>query len=301
MSRWWLRVFTKPSPAPSITAQTIPMPQEYDRAASLFKQVDGELSQDAIIVQLQRTTRKRAATRRLAPAGQVDPRTTKTSDSEAAASSPRSAGLALVSRREWLLSSTTMQKAAAENFQAAVDGAQALPEFDETARLTFKQRLGFSYIRLGEGAKSGADIFATLSLPSRESRVRTALMSLRVRLNLAQAFMIEKKHEEAVKEATAIYPEFVSRLGPDHELTMQLLTTRAQSEGSLELWDDAVRDDLAIYDLAVKKQGRLRSSQSLHLLMLLSLNAARATVAKANRMRARRTRYPRKRLDRAPD
>ena len=30
--------------------------QEYDRAAALFKQVDGELSQDAIIVQLQRVT-----------------------------------------------------------------------------------------------------------------------------------------------------------------------------------------------------------------------------------------------------
>ncbi len=30
--------------------------QEYDRAATLFKQVDGALSQDAIVVQLQRTT-----------------------------------------------------------------------------------------------------------------------------------------------------------------------------------------------------------------------------------------------------
>ena len=29
-------------------------------------------------------------------------------------------------------------------------------EFDESARLTFKQRLGFSYIRLGEGAKAEA-------------------------------------------------------------------------------------------------------------------------------------------------
>lgn len=29
---------------------------EYDRAAALFKQVDGELSEDAIIVQLQRVT-----------------------------------------------------------------------------------------------------------------------------------------------------------------------------------------------------------------------------------------------------
>ena len=52
-------------------------------------------------------------------------------------------------------------------------------------------------------------------------------------------------------------PEFVSRLGPDHELTMQLLTTRAPSEGSLGLWNDAIRDDLAIYNLAVRKQGPL--------------------------------------------
>ena len=36
---------------------------------------------------------------------------------------------------------------------------------------------------------------------------------------------------------------------------MQVLTTRAQSEASLGRWDDAVRDDLAIYELALKKQG----------------------------------------------
>jgi ATP/maltotriose-dependent transcriptional regulator MalT len=38
---------------------------------------------------------------------------------------------------------------------------------------------------------------------------------------------------------------------------MQLLATRAQSEGSLELWDDAIRDDLAIHERAVRKQGPL--------------------------------------------
>ncbi len=36
---------------------------------------------------------------------------------------------------------------------------------------------------------------------------------------------------------------------------MQLLTTRAQCEASLGLWDDAVRDDLAIYKRAFAKQG----------------------------------------------
>jgi hypothetical protein len=74
-------------------------------------------------------------------------------------------------------------------------------------------------------------------------------------MNLAQAYMIQSKHAEAIDETTAIYPEFQKRLGPDHELTMQVLTTRAQSEASLGRWDDAVRDDLAIYELAVKKQG----------------------------------------------
>jgi ATP/maltotriose-dependent transcriptional regulator MalT len=38
---------------------------------------------------------------------------------------------------------------------------------------------------------------------------------------------------------------------------MQVLTTRAQSEGSLGMWNDAIRDDMAIHDLAVKKKGPL--------------------------------------------
>jgi hypothetical protein len=38
---------------------------------------------------------------------------------------------------------------------------------------------------------------------------------------------------------------------------MQVLTTQAQSEGSLGLWDDAIRDDLKIHALAVPKQGPL--------------------------------------------
>jgi ATP/maltotriose-dependent transcriptional regulator MalT len=38
---------------------------------------------------------------------------------------------------------------------------------------------------------------------------------------------------------------------------MQLLATRAQSEGSLGDWDGTIRDDLTIYRLAVQKQGPL--------------------------------------------
>lgn len=229
---------------------------EYDRAAHLFQSVDGELSQDAIVVQLQRSTLEARAYQ---------------SGSLPLAKSILEQQKARIAKLEhsrpdlpvWLASAQGMialvennAKSAAENFQAAVEKANILPEFDESARLTFKQRLAFSYIRLGEGAKA-EQLFRELIAAFTRVAGPDSPHVLRVRLNLAQALMIQNKHEEAVKEANAIYPEFVSRLGSDHELTMQLLTTRAQSEGSLGMWDDAIRDDLTIHELAVRKQGPL--------------------------------------------
>jgi hypothetical protein len=126
--------------------------------------------------------------------------------------------------------------------------------FDESARLTFKQRLAFCYIRMGDGAIAEQLFRELIAAFTRVTGPESANV-LRVRLNLAQAYMIERKHEQAVAEATAIYLAFVARLGLDHELTMQLLTTRAQSEGALGRWNDAVRDDMAVHELAVKKQG----------------------------------------------
>jgi serine/threonine protein kinase len=230
--------------------------QEYDRAAPLFRQVDGELSQDAIIVQLQRAT--------------LEARSYE-SGSLPLAKSLLAQQEALITRLPnprpdlpvWLSSARGMialidndAKSASEKFRAAVEEAEALPSFDESARLTFKQRLAFSYIRMGEGAKA-EQLFRELIASFTRVAGPDSPNVLRVRLNLAQAFMIQNKHAEAVQEASAIYPEFVSRLGQDHELTMQLLTTRAQSEGALGLWNDAIRDDLAIHDLAVRKQGPL--------------------------------------------
>jgi eukaryotic-like serine/threonine-protein kinase len=229
---------------------------EYERAAALFKQVDGELSQDAVIIQLQRTT--------------LEARSYESGSLPLAKSlleQQRALMVRLPHPRPelpvWLFSAQGMialiennAKSATQNFQAAVDGAEVLPEFDESARLTFKQRLGFSYIRMGQGAKA-EQIFRELIVAFTRLAGPDSPHVLRVRLNLAQAFMIQNKHAEAMQEATAIYPQFVSGLGPDHELTMQLLTTRAQSEGSLGLWDDAIRDDLAIHFLAVRKQGPL--------------------------------------------
>ena len=227
---------------------------EYDQAAALFRTADGELSQDGIIVQLQRVTLEARSYEK----GSLPLAKSILSEQEALIAKlkdPRpDLPVWLASARGMVALVDNNAKAAAENFQLAAEKADTLPAFDESARLTFRQRLGFSYIRLGEGAKAEQTFKELITAFSRITGADSPNV-LRVRLNLAQAYMIQNKHKEAVAEANAIYPDFIARLGPDHELTMQLLTTRAQSEGSLEMWDEAVRDDMAIHDLAVKKQG----------------------------------------------
>jgi eukaryotic-like serine/threonine-protein kinase len=145
-------------------------------------------------------------------------------------------------------------KLAAEQFQTASDHAEKLPDFDGSARFTLKQKLAFASIRLGDGAKAERLFRELITALSRTNGAESASV-LRVRLNLAQAFMIQGKNKEAIEETTSLYPAYVATFGGDHELTMQLLTTRAQCEGTLGQWEDAIRDDLAIHNLAIRKQG----------------------------------------------
>jgi DNA-binding winged helix-turn-helix (wHTH) protein/serine/threonine protein kinase len=139
-------------------------------------------------------------------------------------------------------------------FAQAADGADRLPEFDTAARLTFRQRQAFAKIRLGDGA-AAERLFRLLGHDFRALEGPDGPDVLMVGMNLAQALMIAGKHAEAIDQANAVYPRMLARLGPDHEMLLQLLTTRAQSEGVLERWNDAIRDDLHVHDIAMRKQG----------------------------------------------
>ena len=141
-----------------------------------------------------------------------------------------------------------------KSFSEAYDRSGKLASFDESSRLLFKQRLAFTYIRMGEGAKA-EQLFRELTDAFTKTDGPDSPNVLRVRLNLAQAFMVEQKHKDAVEETTRLYPMYVAKLGEEHELSMQLLTTRAESEGALGMYDDAVRDDQKIYNMAVRKRG----------------------------------------------
>jgi serine/threonine protein kinase len=228
--------------------------QEYERAAALFTQSQGALSQDAIIVQLQRA----AMEARNYQAGTLETAKSILIEQESKISKLRQPGPDLL---VWLYNARGMvalisndAQSAKDNFQAASDKAVTVPAIDENTRLALEQRLGFSNIRLGKGAEAERQFRDLIAAFSRSSGPDSADV-LRVRLNLAQAFMIQNRNAEAVDETNKIYPLFVAKLGRDHELTMQVLATRTQCEGTLERWNDAIRDGLELHQLAVQKQG----------------------------------------------
>jgi eukaryotic-like serine/threonine-protein kinase len=230
--------------------------KEYEHAHQLFLQTEGPLSQNAIAVQLQRASMEA----RSFQSGGIPTAKSLVAQQEQLISQIKSPRKDL---QVWLFTAKGMialvesdAKSANQYFGQAVNAAAKLPDFDPTAQFNLKQRLAFTYIRLGDGATAerlARELIADLS----RTQGPDSPYVLRVKLNLAQAYMVQRNFKEAIDEANAIYPDFLTKFGPDHQLTMQLLTTRAQSEGSLGLFDDSVRDDLAIHDIALKKQGPL--------------------------------------------
>ncbi len=228
--------------------------REYDRATWFFTLADGPASQDAIIVQLQRA---------MMEARSYEQDSLPRAKAMLAEQEPRIAGLEQPRPdvAVWLASARGMialigddAATAARQFKDASDRADSMPSFDQTTRLTFKQRLAFSHIRMGDGRTAEA-LFRGLIRDYAALEGADSPNVLMVRLNLAQALMIQGDHQAAINEANAVYPAFLTKLGQTHELTLQLLSTRAQSEGTLMRWDDAIRDDLAVHAIAVAKQG----------------------------------------------
>jgi serine/threonine protein kinase len=227
---------------------------EYDRAASLWARAQGESSADAVATRLQWAM--------------MEARSYEQGSLARAKSMVASAEATInrlhISRPDlpvWMASAKGMValvgndgSTAEAEFGKASRAADALPDFDLPARLTLRQRFAFAKFRLGDGA--GAEqLFRQLLRDFTSIEGPDGPNVLMVGMNLAQALMVEGKHAAAVAQANLVYPRMLARLGADHEMTLQLLTTRAQSEGVLERWDDAIRDDLGVHDIAVRKQG----------------------------------------------
>jgi DNA-binding winged helix-turn-helix (wHTH) protein len=227
---------------------------EYTRATALWTEAQGAASPDAVATRLQQAMMEARSyeqgslprAKAMIASAEEDIRQQRFTRPDLAVWMASAKGMAALIDND--------AHTAEVEFGKASRSAEALPGFDPAARLTFRQRLAFSKIRLGDGA--GAErLFRQLVRDFTAIEGPDGANVLMVGMNLAQALMVEGKHAATVAQANAVYPRMLTRLGADHEMTLQLLTTRAQSEGILERWSDSIRDDLHVHDIAVRKQG----------------------------------------------
>jgi serine/threonine protein kinase len=228
---------------------------EYLHAAALWEKAEGSLSQNAIIARLQNLQMQARSYRE----GTLPIAQKQLAEQEAAI---KKLGTANPEVTTWLASSRGMVAlisndlpTAVEQFRLASDGAEQLPElFDLKTRLAFKQRRAFAFIRQGDG-KMAETLFRELAAGYDRLNGPDSAEALRIRMNLTQALMIQREFAASIKEADSLYAKMVETFGADNEMTLQLLATRAQSHGSLEQWDEAIRDGLEAHRLAVSKEG----------------------------------------------
>lgn len=227
---------------------------EYKRADQLLQQAEGPLSQEAILVRLQWA----AMEARSYEPGSLEVAKSLLQEAEKSISQiphPRD-DLAV-----WVLSTRGVieiisndARAANQDLSAALQRAQAIPSFSQAALQQIKQFLAFSYIRLGDGAQ-GETLLRELIDQYSRTEGPDSPRALKARVNLAEALQVEKKYAETIDEANLIYPILVAKLGEDHEVPLAVLGARAAAEGSLGLWDVTVRDNLAIHNADVRRQG----------------------------------------------
>jgi serine/threonine protein kinase/DNA-binding winged helix-turn-helix (wHTH) protein len=228
---------------------------EYLHAASLWEKTEGSLSENAIIAKLQNLQMLARSYRE----GTLQDAQKQLAEQEALI---RKLGTASPEVTTWLASSRGMVAlisndlpTATEQFRLASEGAEQLPElFDFRTRLAFKQRRAFAFIRMGDG-KMAETLFRELVAGYDKLNGPESAEALRVRMNLTQALMIQREFAASIREADTLHSKMVDTFGADNEMTLQLLATRAQSHGSLEQWDAAIRDGLEAHRLAVAKSG----------------------------------------------
>jgi non-specific serine/threonine protein kinase len=140
-------------------------------------------------------------------------------------------------------------------FRAAADRADTMPSvFDENTRLTLRQQLAFTYMRLGDWATAEPMINTLLQRRLALNGPRHPA-TLQLELNQAQVRIAQRHAAAALPDLNRIYPDFVAVYGPGHLLTLELLSTRGQAYDQLEQYQNAVADQMAIYKLATAKRG----------------------------------------------
>jgi TolA-binding protein len=228
--------------------------REYARAADLFIKSEGQQSQDAILTLLKAVDMEA----RSHEPGYVERAKSLLERSEALASKiahpSKELAVYLLAGRGAFDVAQNDNRSAGQQFSAALQLAQAAPSLDERTCLRLKQRLAFSLFHI-DGWSQAEALLRSLTNEYSKLDGPGSPNVLQARIYLAEALYSEHKYADAIREATEVYPGLAKRLGEDHQLTLQILATRAAAEGSLRQWEAAIRDDLAVYSRSMHKGG----------------------------------------------
>lgn len=228
--------------------------REYEHAARLFKTAQGALSEDAVLVHLQEAAMEAGSKQ----PGSVERAKTLLRDAKASMLKLNPVRQDLPVWGLMVAGLIAMQendpRLARKNLAAASQQATAARLIDEKTRLRIQSTLGYTCVHEGDGAQAEAVFRALIPQYSRLDGPNSASV-LRLHMRLAQALLVERKFTEAIQETKSIYPAVARMLGDDHEITLQVLSTQAASEGYLGRWGEAARDDLAVYRSSVRVRG----------------------------------------------
>jgi DNA-binding winged helix-turn-helix (wHTH) protein len=166
-------------------------------------------------------------------------------------------------------------KAAQAGLRSSVAAAESMPDkFDQATRLSLRRRLAFTYVRMGQWQQA-SDMLAEVLQREIALNGPRHPDTLHVQLNQVEVLLGSGQPAKVVAEADRLEPLFVSILGPDNKLTLDLRENRAEALAKLTRYGDAVRDAMAVYQANVKADGP-HSSKTLLMLSYVAQNQCRA-------------------------
>jgi serine/threonine protein kinase len=222
---------------------------QFAQAAARFREAEGALSQDAIVAELRR---ENVQLRSHLP-GSIDSAKAGLAVQQQAIARLREVRpelqgwQALVLTGAQIYSSQPQMAVAALN--QAIERAQKTPGFNPDLLIALEGRLSGIYLRLDDGAaaeRAARQVIATI----RSNDGPESNKLLQPQMYLQEALYLERKYPEAITEGNENYSRFSKALGPQNQLTLAALTMLGETEGAMEDYAHAIRDELALSKLA---------------------------------------------------
>ena len=220
--------------------------EEYATAAKRFREAGGPLSQDAIVADLKKNFALLSA---LLP-GSVEAARHGFEREKTLIAQLRNPTAELTAWKTLvetgLIGLGPNPEQALPVLTEAVKRAEATPGFDPLLLIRLKNQFCGTYVRLGDGANLERISNEIIALLTAQHGPDSATLSP-YQMYLEEAFFLQGKYSETIAQADRNFSRFNAVLGREHQLTLATLATRAAAEGQLERYDDAVRDDLALF------------------------------------------------------